>query len=226
MTSPRTCVLGSSFIGAVYAAYKLATQVREAHAVDFFGRAHGGFASVDIADGQFTNLGFRSVTPSPDIFQYTAFVVYADLPSPHAVHLLLQDCARAGYSQQVAQALVYDTVQKTATMRLCRNLANLTGKPVSVLSANVPAHSKMSIAPKRYVRSVKLIEQAVAGAAYIAFPPQIFDENYVPRSEFYRDALLIGGEKARSAKVDYQHMNEAGGLAVLQAIIASISTPF
>ena len=103
MSIPKICFLGSSYIGAVYSAYKLGALGDEFYDIDFYGHSNGGFPNVDIVNNQIINVRFKSrASPQPKtgisarikrllgekpiktrgVNAYDAFVIYADLPSP------------------------------------------------------------------------------------------------------------------------------------------------
>lgn len=226
MTPRKICILGSSYVGAVYSAYRNAGASAEFE-LDFYGHSNGGFPSVDVVAGQIQNTRFRSPGGSGMVSDYDAFVVYADLPSPHDLSKIMGICARDGLSQQVTEALIADVVTSKAAYRIAETLRARTGRPVFLVSANVVSISKAKLDAASYARAVALIESALGAGVYIAFPGSLFDERYRPRPEFYKDSVLLTGDKARETPGhDYHHMNEAGGAEILRAILDHLEREF
>lgn len=218
MTPGKICVLGSSYVGAVYSAYRSAV-TPVGFELDFYGHSNGGFPSVDVVDGRIRNTRFRSPGGDGLVSDYRAFVVYGDLPSPHDLSKIMGGCIRDGLSEQVTQALVADVITGKAAYRIAGKLRASTGRPVFLVSANVVSISKAKLNAVSYAGAVALIEDVLGEGVYIEFPGSLFDERYRPRPEFYKDSILLTGDKAgETPGHDYHHMNEAGGAEVLRAI--------
>lgn len=222
MTPAKICILGSSYVGAVYSAYRRGGSVA-GFALEFYGHSNGGFPNVDVVDGRIRNVRFQSPDAHGLVSDYEAFVVYADLPSPHDLSKIMGRCVRDGLSQQVSEALVADIITGKAGCRIAEKLRACTGKPVFLVSANVVSISKAKLNAASYARAVALIENALGEGVYIPFPENLFDERYWPRPEFYKDSVLLTGDRAEDTPGhDYHHMNEAGGAEVLQAILGRL----
>lgn len=220
MTSKKICVLGSSYIGAVYSAYKLNRPSEERYAIDFYGHGNGGFPHVDVVGGHFQNVRFKSVDNLVDISSYDAFVIYADMPSPHGILKIISTCMNEGRSRQLVEAVVSDVISSTATVRIFKKLVSATGRPVLILSSNVVSTSRSKMTSEKYDDILQMIEKAVGLGSYIEFPRNLFDEKYWPLPEFYKDSVLLTGEQALDHPGhDNHHMNALGGAEILKVII-------
>jgi hypothetical protein len=224
----KICVLGSSYIGAVYSAYRDRQPAGEAYEIDFYGHSNGGFPNVEVIGGHFRNVRFRSSAQSVDVRNYDALVIYADLPSPHDIAKLTAGCGLAGCSRQVTEAVVSDVIKARTAFRLFETLRDLTGKPVFLVSANVVLISKAKMTDARYAYNVGMIENTLGEGVYIPFPREIFDEAYLPIDEFYKGSIALTGDRPEGGKAghDNHHMNESGGALVLAGILARLDTVF
>lgn len=220
MTTKKICILGSSYIGAVYSAYKAAGPANGAYDLDFYGHSNGGFPNVEILNGHIRNVRFKSASNSLAVSAYDAFVIYADLPSPHDLAKVTRACAGAGYSQQVTEAVVSDTLAGKSAVRLYQTLKTLTGKPVFLISANVVLISQAKMNDERYAYNLGLIEKALGAGVYLPFPRSLFDAVYLPVGDFYKGSITLTGDEAgdHDPGHDNHHMNEAGGRKILEAI--------
>lgn len=222
--SARICVIGSSYIGALYTAYKEAGSARDRYDVDFYGRAAGRFREVRISDGYVRNARFSSREDSIPIERYEAFVIYADMPSPEDLEQVLRECRRASASGQLMKALVRDMVRTTASYRLARSLAQANGKPILILSRNVASPPRIALGEAVYDSLVAMLRSAVAPYSYLPFPRQLFTGAFRPDPRFYQGSLDIAGDKAgTNERRDRNHMNELGGRLMLNAILDGVN---
>lgn len=226
MNTPKLCVLGSSYIGAVYSAYKLSATGDDRYGIDFYGHSNGGFPKVDIVDGHIRNVRFKS-GPSLDVRSYDAFVLYADLPSPQDIHKAMSMALNAGCSRQVVMRVATDMVTGSNAYRLAEALKTLTGKTAVLVSANVVSTTTIKMNDARFGEIRTIIDQALGDHDYVAFPRVLFDDLHRPVNDFYRGSILLTGEKAvENAGHDYHHMNEKGGREVLNAVLRHLDLKF
>lgn len=220
----KICVLGSSYIGAVFSAYKADRTFRDRYEIDFYGHSNGGFPNVDVIGGHFRNVRFKSPAVSVDVSTYDAFVIYADLPSPQDIAKFTAGCAASGCSSQVTEAVISDIIKAKTSYRLFQTLRELTGKPVFLISANVVLVSTIKMTDARYDYNVSMIEKVLGPGTYLPFPRDLFDRSYIPLGEFYRGSIALTGEPPENGDPghDNHHMNETGGARVLAAIIARL----
>lgn len=220
MNEINICLIGSSYIGAVYSAYRSKTKSQEmAWSIDFYGHSNGGFPNVEISGGHIRNVRFKSNESRP-VSAYDAFVVYADLPSPHDVLKATVSASQAGCSQQVVGQVASDLIQTSNAFRIAQALRNQTGKPVLVLSANVVSISNAKMDDLRLAAILDLFHANLGEHIYVPFPRHMFDPVNRPLKEFYKDSILLTGDRAGAddAGHDNHHMNERGGREILEAI--------
>lgn len=216
----KVCVIGSSYIGAVYRAYKANLSAPGRYDIDFYGHSHGGFSNAEIVDGEVRNVRFKSPGHSVDVREYDAFVIYGDLPAPHDLAKRVNHCVHIGASQQLMRTLVKDVVQPTTAVRLADTLVALTGKPVLMVSGNVVIISKAKMKETHNALLESLFDTALAPHIYLPFPRAIFDEEFLPDQRYYNGSVHLTGEKAEeNTGHDNHHMNEHGGLLILNAIM-------
>ena len=216
----RICLIGSSYIGAVYTAYRNDPSAGERYAFDFYGHSNGGFPNTDIVGGQIRNMRFKSPAQPVDVGEYDAFVIYGDLPAPHDLAKKINVCVNAKASQQLMEALVTDIGRSTTSLRLADTLHAATGKPVLIMSGNVVIISRAKMGDARHAFLVSLFDKALAPHIYIPFPRAIFLENFLPNDEYYQGSIGLTGEKAQAETGhDNHHMNERGGLLILQTMM-------
>jgi hypothetical protein len=226
MNTPKLCVLGSSYIGAVYSAYKLGAPGDDRYDIDFYGHSNGGFPNVDVAGGHIRNVRFKS-GPSLDVGSYDAFILYADLPSPQVLHKAMATALNAGCSRQVVMRVATDMVTGSNAYRLAEVLKTLTGKTAILVSANVVSTTTIKMDDARFEEVRAVIGQALGNHDYVAFPRVLFDDLHRPVGDFYRGSVLLTGEKAvENAGHDYHHMNEKGGREVLNAVLRHLDLKF
>lgn len=219
----RICVVGSSYIGAVYRAYQLLEAPPERYEIDFYGHSHGRFPEVEISNGHVRKARFKSREKSLNVREYDAFVFYADLPAPHDLAKVIRRCVKAHASGQLIKTLIDDVVRSTNTFQLSETVRKLNGRPVFVLSGNVVLTSTVEVDASTYDHVVSLLARALRPHRYIPFPGQLFRDGYLPVPEFYRNSIDLTGEKASANSThDIHHMNEAGGMIVLNAIIDAL----
>lgn len=216
----KICVLGTSYVGAVYKAYQTYRPAPGEYDIDFYGHSNGGFPNVEIQDGHFRNVRFRSPAQPVEVRDYDAFVVYGDLPAPHDLAKRINQCVQASASQQLLETLLKDIARGTTAFRLADSLRATAGKPVIMLSGNVVAISKAKMNEALNARMVALFDKALAPHIYLPFPRELFNERFLPDDRYYNGSIKLTGEKAdENTGHDYHHMNEQGGLVVLNAII-------
>ena len=228
MIRNKICVLGSSYIGAVYTAYREHKPATDRFTFDFYGHSHGGFSNVDIVDDHVQQVRFRSRKPTLPMSTYDAFVVYADLPSPHDISKITSACAAAGCSAQVTEATVRDVVRAKHSYSLYEKLVKSTERPVFLISCNVVSITQQKLSDERYKKNTELILKSLDPGVYIPFPDELFGENYAPRREYYNGSVLLTGQKAAEGESghDNHHMNETGGWLVLKAIVERLDEAF
>jgi hypothetical protein len=134
----------------------------------------------------------------------------------------VSQCIQSGASQQLAETLVRDIVRSTTAFRLAEELFELTGKPVLMVSANVVVISKTKMKDAFNTYIISLLEKALSPHQYVPFPRELFDEDFLPKQQYYRGSVKLTGEKAEDTGHDNHHMNEQGGLLVLEAIGARL----
>jgi hypothetical protein len=221
--SARICILGSSYIGALYKAYQQGGSARHKYEVDFYGRQAGSFREMRISDGHVRGARFSSREDFIAIDNYDAFVIYADLPAPQDLEKVLRECRRASASGQLMKALVGDIVRATASFRLARSLGGANGKPVLILSRNVVSPPKIALDEMTYDRLVAMLRRAVAPCIYLPFPRELFTGRFRPDAKFYQGSLDIAGDIAGTdARRDRNHMNELGGRLMLDTILDGV----
>lgn len=222
--SPKICVIGSSYIGAPFRAYKELPSAQREYEVDFYGRGAGRFQDIRIVDGQVRNARFSSNDKSINVRDYEAFVFYADLPSPYDLATVISECLSANASRQLIKALVKDIVHSTATFRVAKGLGEAGGKPVLLLSRNVPAPPKVTLHEAAYETIASLLRRAVTPYIYVPFPRALFTSDFRPDPKFYQGSLDIAGEVAgTNERRDRNHMNELGGRLILNLIFKNVS---
>ena len=226
MTIPKLCVLGSSYIGAVFSAYKMGAPGDDRYEIDFYGHSNGGFPKVDVIDGHIRNVRFKSGA-SLDVGSYDAFILYADLPSPQDIHKAMAMAVNAGCSLQVVARVATDMVRESNAYRLAELLKALTGKAALLVSANVVSTTTIKMDDARFKNVQAIIQQALGDHDYVPFPRVLFDDLHRPLGEFYRGSVLLTGDKAvENAGHDYHHMNEKGGREVLDAVLRHLDLKF
>lgn len=222
--SARICVIGSSFIGALYKAYKEGGSARCRCEMDFYGRAAGRFRELRIADGYVRNARFSSREDAVPIEVYDAFVIYADLPAPPDVERVLRECRKMSASGQLMKVLVRDVVRTTASFRLARSLGRMTGKPILIASRNIPSPPKITMDEATYDRLAAMLRRALAPYSHLPFPRELFTREFKPDPKFYEGSLDITGDEAGSdARRDRNHMNELGGRLMLKTIVNCVN---
>jgi hypothetical protein len=228
VTLKRICILGSSYIGAIYCAFRTHKPAVDRYHMDFYGHSNGGFPNVDIVDGHIRNVRFKSLGRTDDINSYDAFFIYADLPTPHEMSKATGQCSAMGCSQQVIDAVARDIIQLKTSFRLANMMASSTKKPVFMLSRNVDLVSKTKMHDARYAYNVSVIERAIAPHTYVPFPRNLFDDRLLPNQIYYTGSVALTGERpaANESGHDNNHMNEGGGLLVLNAIVDHLDRQF
>ena len=248
MSIPKICFLGSSYIGAVYSAYKLGALGDEFYDIDFYGHSNGGFPNVDIVNNQIINVRFKSrASPQPKtgisarikrllgekpiktrgVNAYDAFVIYADLPSPQDAQRAFTAARKAQCSAQVCNRVIIDLVKGAHAYRIAETLQSLTGKPTVLLSANVVSTTILKMDDARFNEIQAVMQEALGDHDYVPFPRALFDDLHRPLGDFYRGSVLLTGEKAvENAAHDYHHMNEKGGREVLDAVLRHLDLKF
>jgi len=214
------CFLGSSYIGAVYSAYRGKVESGEkAWSIDFYGHSNGGFSNVDIINGHISNVRFKSNESRP-VNAYDALVIYADLPSPHDVLKATASASQAGCSQQVVGQVASDLIRSSNAFRLAQAFRSQTGKPVLMLSGNVVSVTNTKMDDLRLFEILDLFYANLDEHIYVPFPRHMFDHVNRPLKEFYKDSILLTGDRAGAdaAGHDNHHMNERGGREILTAV--------
>lgn len=223
MPRRTACLVGTSFIGAVYRAYAAEPPESHPHALDFVGTGTRVFADIRIVDGRFTATRFHAPEPMRPVSAFDAFIVYADLPSPYGIVRTRKDCAEGRVSSQVAAAALADSVGGSGAMQLVRTLKAATAAPVFVVSSNIRRVPGVEMNEAVYLKNERILEQLVAPAArYIPFPAALFDARRRPREACYRDSVKLRGEPAGAADHDCFHMNAAGGALILAALFDAL----
>ena len=100
----------------------------------------------------------------------------------------------------------------------------MSGKPILILSANVPAPPKFALHEEGYDYIVSILRKAIRPYSYLPFPRALFTSDFQPDPIFYQGSLDITGDVAgTSARRDRNHMNELGGGLILDTILDAVS---
>lgn len=220
----RVCVIGSSYLGAVYKAYE---QRRPNLKIgfDFFGNGRMSFGLIDVAEGQISNIRFFNTDNRKLTGVYDAYFIYGDMLSPHDLAMLERTSRKAGHSSQLIAALKEDTIRGTETWRLLDKLGKTVTQPIHTLSCNVMLNAGPLKGEDEYNRNVAVLK-TIVGPGYHEFPRQIFSEDFTPKADYYKDSVYLDGQAAdpqKHANHDLYHMNPTGGDMILDSMIAAVS---
>ncbi|WP_443751194.1 hypothetical protein [Asticcacaulis solisilvae] len=219
----RVCVIGSSYLGAVFKAYE--QRRPDTISVDFFGNGRMSFGLIDVADGHVSNIRFFNTDNRKLADTYDAFFIYGDMPSPQDLAVLERASRKAGHSAQLIAALKEDTIRATETWRLLDKLGKAVTQPIHVLSCNVMLNAVPLKSEDEYTRNVTVLKTTL-GQGYHEFPRQIFNDDFTPRADYYKDSVYLDGQAAdpqKHANHDLYHMNPTGGGVILDSMIAAVS---
>lgn len=220
----KICVIGSSYMGAVYKAYDQDMQKSDQVEVDFFGNGRMSFGLIDIIDGDIKNARFRNSDNSAANV-YDATFIYGDMLTPHDMVALEKKLRRTPYSSQVVASVKMDKVRQTESWQLYKKVKSATSKPVYILSSNILLETPPLTNEKQYNFGIRALEEALEPNIYHQFPRAIFTESFQPRDIYYKGSVYLDGKAAdpnRHANHDMCHMNELGGKLILDSMIARL----
>lgn len=215
----QVCVIGNSFIGALFRAYRdgLGT---DGYAFSFFASAGPKFEHIDF-DGQAIVKALITSGGSTDLTLYDCFVIHGDLPAAHDAAKYAREMPEARYSEQVRRFAMRQQILKSKSARLSQTLSTITDKPIFLLSRNL--NQPLSVGPEADSdEGAALIAREIAPATYIPFPPALFSEDRYPKAEYYNGSLDVFGEEPdRVAKAGHEisHFNKDGGVLMLAHIV-------
>jgi hypothetical protein len=216
---PSICIVGSSFVGALFAAFRKDPNAFPSVNVGFFATGAVSFANIDIKDGKLVNARVKNAW-TDYIGSYDVIFIYAQFPTPYDVAHRFIGLAHGDYSEQVRRAAIQDMMTTSPSWRLRDKIRKVTTAPVYVLSANVP-QLPGNANPKRYHLGVALITEIIGPEIYHPFPDEVFDERAAPKLELYKGALGVDGlrpDLPPPRSPDVNHMNEIGGAVVLRSM--------
>ncbi|MEI9905005.1 MAG: hypothetical protein WDN06_14360 [Asticcacaulis sp.] len=188
MTTPRPIALiGSSYVGAVAKAAEREPSITDGFSLDFMAASGGHFPRIEIADNRLINFKFSTAPADRLISDYAVVFIYARMPTPQSMVRYYRAAQAAGLSLQAREALLRDVMEASANLAARNQLKGSVTAPIYLLSSNIPANSP-PLGAEEYRLGVSLIH-SVIGDAYHEFPPEMLDENFVPREELYKGSL-------------------------------------
>ena len=215
----RVCLIGSSYVGAVYRAY---TKSRKSKSLEFsfFASPLNKLDEMDFVGNVITHAKVSS-GGSPDVANYDLFVIFADLPIPHTLAFSEGRLSRGPYSAQLRAVALRDVILRTQSFKLLARLRAVTDKPIYLMSRNVPLIIPKNQSREAWEKGGLLFEQLLAPNFYIPPAPELFTEDLAPKPEYYLGSLNVEGvEPDREKQPDHHldHLNQAGGAVVLAHI--------
>ncbi|CAL4869165.1 hypothetical protein MMA231_03456 (plasmid) [Asticcacaulis sp. MM231] len=220
----KICVIGSSYMGAVYKAYELDMQKSAQVEIDFFGNGRMSFGLIDIVGGEIKNARFRN-SKNAATSVYDAFFIYGDMLTPHDMIATEKKLRRHAYSSQVVASVKSDKIKGTQSWQLYNKVKNVTSKPVYILSSNVMLETPALTNEKQYQFGVNALEEVLGPNTYHPFPRTIFSDCFQPQDMYYKASVYLDGKAAdpsRHANHDMCHMNELGGKLILDSMISRL----
>ena len=218
----RVAVIGISYVGALLKAYRSAPPA--GLDVTFFGGGRANFNTLRVADGQILNARHVWGTASKAVSAYDAFVLYADLHTPHVLFRTEQKLRQERYSSGVTMAALRDMIGATSTPALRQALCAASPAPVYFLSYNIQTRIRPLESDAEYDRGVALVRSLVDEQFYIEFPRELFDSGYIPHQRYYKGSVNVHGKPVGddADEHDFAHMNELGGKLMLDHIAERI----
>lgn len=223
LNKKRICVIGNSYVGAVFLAYESSKSSLQGLEIDFYTAAGTDFPLMDIVGNSIVNVKFSNSNSMDGLGDYDCYFVYGDLLSPQGIVELERRLKSLAYSRQVINCTLADAICSAFSYRLCLKLKKITKSPVHLISHNVLQQSKLHLSGAEYFDALKVLENTLGGDVYHAFPVELFDDNYVPKDIYHKDSVMINGKPgAQHQGHDRYHMNAQGGALVLNSILRKL----
>ncbi len=214
------CIIGNSYVGAVYKAYENCKSQLPDIKIDFYTAAGLDFPRLDIIDNSIVNVKFSNTKDYGNINSYDAYFIYGDMLSPHGIIQLELELKKLAYSQQVINCAVVDNINASHTLNIYNKLKKITQTSIYLMSHNILQQTTLSLNYEQYFNALKVLEKTLGENIYHAFPEELFDNALVPKDIYYSGSVGIDGRSASQiAGHDRYHMNEQGGALILGSML-------
>lgn len=216
----RVCVIGNSYVGAMYRAYTAQLVAMAGFEFSFFASAGAGYYQVGFADGDIVNTPITS-GGSPRLADYDRFVLYGDAPTPRSALEIHRNLASPVYSAQLRRTALSEWLARSASLKLSLALRRLVDRPILVLSNNVRIEADRGDLAD-YIEGSDLLSRWLHPALYVAPPLGLYSDEGRARPELYSGSLNVAGvEPDRNEQPDHHHThyNQTGGALVLADLV-------
>ena len=220
---PRVCVIGNSYVGALYRAFE-DPALTAGFDFRFFASPMEQFVDVRFENGEIVGTRVDNGGPRA-LSDHDIFVIYAQAPGPRALIEGERELNDGRYSRQVREAALARWLRAFPGPRLMTALSQIVAKPIYMLSGNPRVEAEGGGSWALQARGEQLMNALIAPCCYIPFPRELFDEHLRLRTRFYRAPLNIRGQTANlkaTPNFYLNHLNQEGGAAVLGAIVARL----
>jgi len=215
----RVAIVGNSFTGALNKAIQQNLVNVDGYELSFL--IAGRLERISIQNGRFFGMAdLANMPPVHPVGEYDFLFIYGRLPTPYEVCRMYKSLVVEGFSSQVVEQTISDYITGSETWETYSRFRRSTDIPIFTLSANIPSKGDYSGRVK-YEKGIALIRDVI-GDAYHEFPVDLFNSDWAPRIEFYKNSVNKWGERSApelSQWHDLYHMNEYGGALVLKSIL-------
>ena len=219
----RVLAVGNSHVGALLAGWQKVSARFPQFELAFVGSHSKELRSAVVEDGRIARVHFSKGGDSLGLADYDAFVVVADLAPARVVFTGILE---RRYSAQVTRAAIEDHVAASLGMDIVRRLIRPNSQaPVFMLSRPERQSNQRKTSAANYEegRACLADELARHDIVYLAQARRTLDADFVPRPEYYSNAVNLGGRTASRQEVaSVGHLNAEGGREAVLDLLTCI----
>ena len=219
----RVLAVGNSHVGALLAGWQKVSAQFPQFELAFAGSHSKEMRNAAIKDGRIADVHFSKGGESLGLADYDAFVVVADLAPARVVYTGILE---RGYSAQVTRAAIEDHVAASLGMDIVRRLVRPNSQaPVFMLSRPERQSNQRKTSAANYEEGRARLADELArhGIVHLAQARSTLDADFVPRPEYYSNAVNLGGKPASRQEIaSVGHLNAEGGREAILDLLACI----
>jgi len=219
----RVLAVGNSHVGALLAGWQKVSAQFPQFELAFAGSHSKEMRNAAIKVGRIADVHFSKGGESLGLADYDAFVVVADLAPARVVYTGILE---RGYSAQVTRAAIEDHVAASLGMDIVRRLVRPNSQaPVFMLSRPERQSNQRKTSAANYEEGRARLADELArhGIVYLAQARSTLDADFVPRPEYYSNAVNLGGKPASRQEIaSVGHLNAEGGREAILDLLACI----